>query len=74
MVNNLLKSGLNIGSPLFRISSWTKNYWRRRKQIQIFIKSEWTKYQTKNKKVLELDLANYAVKKAQNNLYNWQNA
>ena len=72
MVNNLLKSGLNIGSPLF--SSWTKNYWRRRKQTQIFIKSEWTKYQTKNKKVLQLDLANYAVKKAQNNLYNWQNA
>ena len=75
MVRNLLKSGLNIGSKLYKDAVGQKI-------IEDGIKNACNIYsagvkRVSNKKLLralEFDLAHYVVKRVQNELYNWQNA
>ena len=75
MVGHLLKSGLKIGSKLFKLAVGQKI-------IEGGIKNAPNIYSTGVKRVsnkrikraLESDLANYAVKSVQKELYNWQNA
>ena len=75
MVGNLLKSGLKIESKLFKYAIGQKIIDEGIKNAP-YIYSAGVK-RVSNKKIkmaLESDFANNAVKRAQNELYNWQNA
>ena len=74
MVGNLLKSGLNIDSQLFKSALGQKSIKEGIKQTPNIYKARVNKILNKKiEKMLESDLANYAIKESQNKLYNWQN-
>ena len=74
MVGNLLKSGLNIDSQLFKSALGQKSIKEVIKQTPNIYKARVNKILNKKiEKTLESDLANYAIKESQNKLYNWQN-
>ena len=74
MVGNLLKSGLNIDSQLFKSALGQKRIKEGIKQTPNIYKARVNKILNKKiEKTLESDLANYAIKESQNKLYNWQN-
>ena len=74
MVGDLLKSGLNIDSQLFKSALGQKRIKEGIKQTPNIYKARVNKILNKKiEKTLESDLANYAIKESQNKLYNWQN-
>ena len=74
MISNMLKPSPNIDSWLFKLALGQKIIEERIKQTLNIYNAGVNKISNKKKKALESDLENYAVKKSQNKLYNWQNA
>ena len=75
MIQNLLKTGVNLGSKFLGSAFGQKIAKEGIKNIPSAHNTGVERISNKKiKRALESDLANYAVGRAQKELYNWQNA